>query len=68
MPVTFLKPLFSSENISSEGFRIGLLIPMPFGARRHHCHLCRLYGYPVEVGDNERPKADPADSISQDQL
>jgi len=31
-PVTFPKSLFSSENISSEGFRIGLLIPMPFEA------------------------------------
>jgi len=45
LPVTFLKSLFSSENISSEGFRIGLLIPMPFEAMRHHHHFpCLLPG------------------------
>jgi hypothetical protein len=37
MPVTFSKVLFSIENISSEGFRIGLLISMPFEQVGNHC-------------------------------
>jgi hypothetical protein len=53
LPVTFHEALFSSENISSEGFQIGLLIPMPFEAmKHHHRHHRKLGELSVGIEDN----------------